>query len=314
MSACVETMFSVREMPWHKQGIIIEDAPTSADAIRLAGLDWTVEPVPVYTENGILIPHYKANRRSSDGKILGIVSDRYQIIQNNEAFDFIDALLGAGITFETAGSLLSGKRVWLLVRLEGTKFFGEEFIPYLVFTNTHDGTGAVKVALVDVRVVCMNTLNLALSTAKRSWTCVHKGDIQSKLHEAEVTLLNVRNYQEEFEKELEDLKLARIGKDDVVEMIAKIIPIDENEKSELKIRRLNDQRDEFLHMIQHPCPDVHQGVQYPCQVALHKLADHIEQTSDRQTKSYNENLFMSVVDGNKIIDLSYALAKKKLAA
>lgn len=313
MASCVETMFSVREMPWHKQGIIIEDAPTSADAIRLAGLDWTVEPVPVYTENGILIPHYKANRRSSDGKILGIVSDRYQIIQNDEAFDFIDALLGAGITFETAGSLLSGKRIWLLVRLEGTKFFGEEFIPYLVFTNTHDGTGAVKVALVDVRVVCMNTLNLALSTAKRSWTCVHKGDIQSKLHEAEVTLLNVRNYQEEFERELEDLKLARITKDDVVEMIAKIIPIDENEKSELKIRRLNNQRDEFLYRYEE-APDL-QGVEHSLYRFVNAASDFAtHRIPDRQTKSYNENLFMSVVDGNKIIDLSYALAKKKLAA
>ena len=312
MAACVETMFSVRETPWHGLGEIVQEAPTSEDALHLAGLDWDVIQVPVYTEDGILIPHYKANLRSTDRKALGIVSDRYRIVQNVEAFEFTDNLLGNGVRYETAGSLHSGKRVWLLAKMETAKITGEDFEPYLVFTNTHDGTGAIKVSLTPVRVVCQNTLNMALSGAKRTWTCIHKGDIQSKLHEAEETLFNAHEYMDHLALEIEDLKLARITLDDVNEMIAEIIPINPEEKSEIKIRRLMEHRNEILYRYEE-APDL-QGVEHSMYRFVNAVSDYAtHHNPDRLTKNYNENLFMDVVDGNKIIDLSYALAKKRMA-
>ena len=115
MAANVETMMYVREKPWHGLGTMVMEAPTSADALRLAGLDWTVDQTPVYTDAGIEITGYKANRRNSDNAILGIVSDRYKIVQNTEAFEFTDALIGETengvVKYETAGSLCGGKRV-----------------------------------------------------------------------------------------------------------------------------------------------------------------------------------------------------------
>ena len=103
MSANVETMFSVREKPWHGLGTIVMEAPTSADALRLAGLDWKVVQEPVYTGNQEPIKGYKANVRSSDRKVLGVVSDRYKVVQNTDAFSFTDELLGKGVRYETAG-------------------------------------------------------------------------------------------------------------------------------------------------------------------------------------------------------------------
>ena len=95
MSANVESMFSVRETPWHGLGTIIQDAPDSKEAIRLAGLDWRVEQSDVIcAANGSTIPGFKANIRDIDGKVLGMVTDRYKIVQNEEAFAFTDALLG----------------------------------------------------------------------------------------------------------------------------------------------------------------------------------------------------------------------------
>ena len=82
MSANVETMFSVREKPWHGLGQIIADAPNSEDTIRLAGLDWKVYQQDLVTENGLTVPGYKANIRNSDDYVLGIVTDRYKIVQN----------------------------------------------------------------------------------------------------------------------------------------------------------------------------------------------------------------------------------------
>ena len=102
---------------------------------------------------------------------MGVVSDRYRIVQNEEAFQFTDDLLGEGVTYETAGSLQGGKKVWMLAKLpEKYIIAGDEVTPYLVFFHSHDGSSGVKVAMTPVRVVCQNTLNLALGTAKRIWT------------------------------------------------------------------------------------------------------------------------------------------------
>lgn len=182
MSANVETMFSVREKPWHGLGTIVMEAPTSADALRLAELDWEVVQEPVYTGNQEPIKGYKANVRSSDRKVLGVVSDRYKVVQNVDAFSFTDELLGKGVRYETAGSLQEGRKVWLLARLPKEYVIaGERISSYLVFSNTHDGSGSVKVAVTPVRVVCNNTLNLALNTAKRSFSMIHAGNINDKI-------------------------------------------------------------------------------------------------------------------------------------
>ena len=96
MPANVETMFYTREKPWHGLGTKVQEAPCSADALIYAGLDWSVNQRDVFTGSGTLIPGYKANVRSTDEAILGIVSDRYKVVQNEDAFRFTDDLLGGG--------------------------------------------------------------------------------------------------------------------------------------------------------------------------------------------------------------------------
>lgn len=188
MSHEVETMMYVREKPWHGLGRMVEEAPTSADALRLAGLDWKIESRDVLTAEGLVIPGYKANTRDKDGAVMGIVSNRYSIVQNEEAFAFTDALVGEGITYETAGSLRGGKQIWLLGKMPDRKILGEDFEPYICFTNTHDGSGAVRACMTPIRVVCNNTLNAALKQASRSWSTPHKGNVAARLEEARQTL------------------------------------------------------------------------------------------------------------------------------
>lgn len=174
MAANIETMFYTRTAPWHNMGTRVDEALTSKDALIYAGLDWQVLQEPVYTSAGELVSGYKVNVRDIDRNILGVVSDRYKIVQNEEAFSFTDALLGEGVKYETAGSIANGKIVWMLAKMPQRYIIsGDAIEPYLVFSNTHDGSGAIRVAMTPIRVVCQNTLNLALRGAQRSWSARH---------------------------------------------------------------------------------------------------------------------------------------------
>jgi len=244
MAADLETMFYTREKPWHGLGVCVQEAPVSEEALRLAGLDWEVQQKPVYTESGI-IPGYKANVRSTDQKVLGVVTDRYKVVQNTEAFAFTDALLGNGVRYETAGSLQGGRKVWLLVRLPREYIIsGERISPYLVFSNTHDGSGAVRVAVTPVRVVCNNTLNLALQTASRSWSMVHTGDIKGKIREAEDTLFKAEDYMDKLGNEFEALRRKKVTDRQLMEYIETLLPVAKN-TTKIQVKNINRLRNDL---------------------------------------------------------------------
>lgn len=309
MAANVETMFSVRETPWHGLGTIIEDAPDSKEAIRIAGLDWRVVQSPVIcADNGQIIPGFKVNMRDTDKKVLGMVTDKYKIVQNEEAFAFTDALLGEGVKYETAGSLASGRRVWMLARLEGRMMTGEQVDPYLVFTNSHDGTGAIRVAITPVRVVCQNTLNLALQKAERQWSCIHKGDIESKLEEARLTLMNANTYMKVLEEEFGELKMIKLDTDKVKDYIEMLLPIDEISDSRRKIINIKEMRSELMnrYMFAPDLIDIEKSA-YRFVNAVSDFATH--KMPGRKTENYQENLFMKTIDGNALIDQAFKLVK-----
>ena len=136
MAANVETMFYTREKPWHGLGIRVAEALTSKEALTKAGVDWHVVQKPLTTYDGSPVPGYFANIRDKDDKLLGVVTDRYTVIQNEDAFAFTDGLLGAGVRYETAGSLSEGRRVWILAKLPNEYIIrGDRISPYMVFSK-----------------------------------------------------------------------------------------------------------------------------------------------------------------------------------
>ncbi len=305
MAALVESMFSVREKPWHGLGTIVKEAPTSEEALRLAGLDWDVVQSPIYTNHG-KVEGYKANIRSTDRQVLGVVSDRYRIVQNTEAFSFTDELLGQGVRYETAGSLMGGRKVWLLARLPREFIIaGERISPYLVFSNTHDGSGAVRVAVTPIRVCCNNTLNLALSTAVRSFSMVHTGDVKEKVSEAKQTLFMADNYMENLGREFERLRKQKISDQQVREYIDQLLPIEPGASS-VTVKNMKKLRNDMA-MRYFDAPDL-KGVgnnAYRFINAVSDFATHAEPI--RRTKNYQENLFMKTYEGNPMIDRAYQL-------
>lgn len=309
MAANVESMFYTRKKPWHGLGVQVQEAPESKDALRLAGLDWKVYQREVYTDSGIKIEGYRANVRNTDNKVLGVVTERYKIVQNEEAFSFTDALLGKGVRYETAGSLQEGKKVWLLARLPKEYIIsGEQISPYLVFSNSHDGSAAVRVAVTPIRVVCNNTLNLPLSTAKRSWAMVHTGNIKGKIHEAQETLFMAENYMSKLGKEFEELKRQKLSERQVKEYIELLLPL-EKTSSLVTAKNVKKLRDD-LRARYYDAPDLQDVVgnnAYRFINAVSDFATHNEPL--RRTANYKENLFMRTMDGNPMIDRAYQIVK-----
>ena len=306
MAANVESMFYVRETPWHGLGTKVLEAPASKDALQLAGLNWRVMQEPIYTAMEELVDGYKANVRDSDRKVLGVVTDRYRVIQNDEAFAFTDGLLGEGVKYKTAGSLQGGRKVWLLAHMPREYIIsGERISPYLLFSNTHDGSGAIKVALTPIRVVCQNTLNLALAGAKRSWSMIHTGDIREKMQEAKDTLFLAEKYMDELGKEFEALRMKKLTDKQVMEYIEILLPVEDGStpQQEKNMKRLR----EDMKIRYFDAPDL-QGVgknAYRFVNAVSDFATHAEPL--RRTANYKENLFSRTVDGNPMIDKAYQM-------
>lgn len=304
MSANVESMFYVRETPWHGLGTKVMEAPDSEGALIAAGLNWNVVQEPIFTGENEPIRGYKANIRDSDRRVLGVVTDRYKVIQNHEAFAFTDELLGQGVRYETAGSLQDGKKVWLLAHMPHEYIIsGERISPYLLFSNTHDGSGAIKVALTPIRVVCNNTLNLALSTAKRSWSMVHTGDIRSKMQEARDTLFMAERYMDELGKEFEALRLKKLPDQKVMEYIEVLLPVEDGSTPQ-QIRNIERLRED-MKIRYFDAPDLQDTGKnaYRFINAVSDFATHAKPL--RRTVNYKENLFARTAEGNPLIDRAY---------
>lgn len=208
-----DTMFSVRVKPWHGLGAVLERPPVSvAEAIECSGLGWTVTRQPIAIHRGgtppdwarpasEAIPGFYATVRQDTGEVLGIVGERYRIVQNREVFAFVDQLLGSGMRFETAGSLHGGRRVWVLATLPDHVLVGGDPVkPYVLLMNSHDGSTAVLAATTPIRVVCQNTLNWGLAEARQRFSIRHTEAITHRVHEARRVLDISIDYYRQFKQ------------------------------------------------------------------------------------------------------------------
>ena len=169
------SFFSVKEKAWHGLGKIVEQYPTSTEAIKFAGLDYTVEKRKLFTydsENNtanpdtdiiipeIEVPNYYATVRADTDQVLGVVGKDYEIVQNKDAFTFFDAIVGGdGIMYETAGALGKGERIFITAKLPDYIRIGNDDIieKYLFLTTSHDGKSGIIAAFTPIRIVCNNS-------------------------------------------------------------------------------------------------------------------------------------------------------------
>lgn len=189
-------MMYVKEKPWHGLGTMLEKPPTSREAIEAAQLDWEVAKFPLHVRFGREDEFFRKVDRvalmpvdridSPKCPVFGVVGENYGIVQNVDAFSFFDPLIESGQAFyETAGALGEGERIWVLARLPATMVIGKSDLieKYLLLMNSHTGTSTVQIKLTPVRVVCQNTLNMALQDGE-SIKIPHTPDVKKRLDEA----------------------------------------------------------------------------------------------------------------------------------
>lgn len=188
------------ETPWHRLGTRLERPATAAEAITAAGLGYEVSMASLYTAEGTEVPQRKAVVRTDSNQILGVVGNSYVPIQNRECFQFLDAVVAEGqLQYHTAGALGSGERVWMLAKLPGfirVKASDDHVEKFLLLSNSHNGSSALRVFFTPIRVVCANTLAIANRRGEgQGVTVLHKGDLGAKVREAQKVLgLAVRFY------------------------------------------------------------------------------------------------------------------------
>lgn len=198
------SFFSVKEKAWHGLGQIVEQYPTSEEAIKYAGLDYEVIKSPLFTQgrtisigdsgelieaNDILVPNSFATLRTDTNTPLGVVGTDYHIVQNREAFAFFDAIVGGGdgILYETAGALGNGERIFITAKLPDYIRVGngdDITEKYIFLTTSHDGSGSITAAFTPIRIVCQNTLNASLRNMSNVVRIKHTAGAKQRLENA----------------------------------------------------------------------------------------------------------------------------------
>lgn len=199
----VTEMFYAGKQPWHGLGKPVDNALTAEEAIDAAHLRWPVQKRRVYfkkDDGDFQATNRYATVRTDIELPLGVVSESYKPIQNDEAFTFCDELVKSGdAKYITAGALNDGQRIWLLAQLPGhIRIKGDDIMnKFLLFHNSHNGRDGAEAMITPVRVVCQNTLALARAKSTVRVNIHHRGDVDRKVAEAREILGISINY---FEK------------------------------------------------------------------------------------------------------------------
>lgn len=233
------SFFSVKEKAWHNLGQIVQDYPTSEEAIKFAGLDYEVEKSSLFTKgagiientNGIEmidseleVPNYFANIRTDNNTVLGVVGKDYHIVQNREAFSFFDAIVGGGdgILYETAGALGNGECIFITAKLPDYIRVGNSddiTEKYIFLTTSHDGSGSITAAFTPVRIVCQNTLNASLKNMSNVVRIRHTAGAKQRLDDAHKVMGLANKLSNELESTFNHWVKIKVGDDEMKRLI-----------------------------------------------------------------------------------------------
>lgn len=223
MAHQIETMAYTNEVPWHGLGHHVATAPSVADMVKLAGLDWKVERQPMYLADGTAVRGFAALTRDKDGAVLDVVGSRYQPAQNAKTFEFFNDFVRAGqATMETAGSLKGGRMVWGLARInhdiEVSR--GDKVRGYILLASPHEQGKSIQIKFTNIRVVCNNTITAALRSKSNTFRVSHATEFNElTIDKAKDALGIARDQMDEFGKDARKLKSTKLDDEKAREVL-----------------------------------------------------------------------------------------------
>lgn len=234
---------NIRTATWEAVGSNISAATSVEEALKISGLDYIVEKVPVFLENGTPIPGDFCTKKEGTNDTFGVVGSQFEIIQNQEALSFVDNLVSEGLTFVKAGE--NHKMLYLIGKLPSIEVLGDEVTPYLIFQNSHNGSTTLKATIAPLRIVCQNQFNLTFRKAVNKISLRHTKSIKGRLHTAQQVLLQNTEYLSEFQKQALGLAQEKVSKKQVDTLLDGIFEI-KPEFNPTQVRRMEEKRDRFL--------------------------------------------------------------------
>jgi phage/plasmid-like protein (TIGR03299 family) len=251
---------SLREPAWHGLGTVFSEEVTTAEMLKLAHLDnWNVRLEDVAIPEGFASDRSfsfvtRTNPFNSEqNDVLGVVGERYVPLQNEDLFDFGDLMLDGGGRWETAGSIKGGRQVFGSLALERETVLdpngvSDKVNTYLLINTSHDGSVAIQASITPVRVVCANTLNLALSSlkgnkgVKQSFKIRHTATASGKVQQAREALGLANTYMDKFDKLAQEMISKEITKAKFDEIVALAYPAPEKD-AKGSFKKYNDKID-----------------------------------------------------------------------
>jgi phage/plasmid-like protein (TIGR03299 family) len=292
-----------RQVPWHGQGQVIEGLATAAEAIQHAHLDWQVEKRPLTVKGqDIELRDYKAVVRCDNNFPLGVVKNRYTVIQNADAFGFFDEVVGAGqAIYETAGALHDGRKIWIMAKLPNTVYVDstDKHEQWVLLVTAHDGSHGVWMQHVAVRVVCQNTLTAALDGATNQIKIRHTKNYKSKKEEAQRVLGIAEAYFTKLGEVMNMLKTKKMTVDDAVKFNEVLFPASVNEETgEVEVStRTENVREEVISLFQRGTGNVGES-RYDYLNAITEFTDFSRSIRVTGDKEKGESRFDSILLGS----------------
>ena len=250
MPANVESMAYVGKVPWHGQGKPVPPDVSAIEMIKAAGLDWEVVKRPARGTKAKVdawgqekFSRYEVVRVPRPSKkeeeiIFGLVSGRYEPLQNSEAFKFFDPIVNRKTaTYETAGALGDGERVWVMAKMPGDieVVRGDNCKKYLLLSNSHTGKASVIVKFTAVRVVCQNTLIMAMKDGKSAFRVRHSAKMGERLDEVGKLIAAANQIYEDAAQHFRKLAITQVkSKQMLEEYLAALFPKSKSQKKQGK--------------------------------------------------------------------------------
>lgn len=287
---------------WHKLGTVVAEAQTSREAIGLAGLDWSVEKRATAAQmadgSWVTIPDTFATVRTDTQAVLGTVGSFYRPFQNAEAFDFLDAIVAEGVVkYESAGSLKGGRRVWMLARMPQEIRAAKDDVvhPYVLLTNSHDGTSGLRVIPTTVRVVCWNTLTLAMGRAgaTEGLSLVHTGNLDQRIADARLKLGLVAKRMGQYGEQVAALTKRKLSQQELAGYFAKLVA----DRAEKQQKKLLESFSELLHNERNSLSGI-KGTAWAAYNAASEWADHVMPVRGDSPEAKNDNRVNSIWFGS----------------